>query len=63
MQTVNPFMIIAAFETYTNKLNQVKPYSFPMFTYCIFNENKSKLTNYAGKDSLDKLLNDLTLIE
>ena len=60
MQTMDPFMIIADFETYTNKLNQVKPYSFAMFTHCIFNENKSKLTNYTGNDSLDKLFNDLT---
>ena len=60
MQTMDPFMIIADFETYTNKLNQIKPYSFAMFTHCIFNENKSKLTNYTGNDSLDKLFNDLT---
>ena len=26
MQAMQPFMIIADFETYTNKLNQIKPY-------------------------------------
>ena len=38
MQTMQPFMIIADFETYTDKLNQIKPYSFAMFTHCIFNK-------------------------
>ena len=57
---MDPFMIIADFETCTNELNQIKPYSFAMFTHCIFNENKSKLTNYTGKDCLDKCFNDLT---
>ena len=60
MQTMDPFMIIVDFETYTNELNQIKPYSFAMFTHCIFNENKNKLTNYTGKDCLDKCFNDLT---
>ena len=52
MQTMQPFMIIADFETYTDKLNQIKPYSFAMFTHCIFNENNNKLTHYTGKDCL-----------
>ena len=43
MQATQPFMIIADFETYTDKLNQIKPYSFAMFTHCIFNENNNKL--------------------
>ena len=60
MQAMQPFMIIADFETYTNKLNQIKPYSIAMFTDCIFNENNNKLTNYTGKDCLDKFFNDLT---
>ena len=60
MQAMQPFMIIADFQTYTNKLNQIKPYSFPMFTHCIFNENKNKLTHYTGKYCLDEFLNDLT---
>ena len=34
MQKMRPFMIIADFETYTNKLNQTKPYSIAMFTHC-----------------------------
>ena len=57
---MDPFMIIVDFETYTNELNQIKPYSFAMFTHYIFNENKSKLTNYTGKDCLDQFSNDLT---
>ena len=59
MQAMQQFIIIPDFETYTNKLNQIKPYSFAMFTHCIFNEN-NKLTNYTGKDCLDKFFNDLT---
>ena len=54
------FMIIADFERYTNKLNQIKPYSFTMFTPCVFNDNNNKLTHYTGKDCLDEFFNDLT---
>ena len=54
------FMIIADFERYTNKLNQIKPYLFAMCTYCVFNENNNKLTHYTGKDCLDEFFNDLT---
>ena len=39
---MDPFMIIADFETYTNELNQIKPYSFAMFTHCIFNITSNK---------------------
>ena len=60
MQAIQLFMSIANFETYTNKLNQIKQYSFAMFTYCIFNENNNKLTKYTGKDCLDEFFNDLT---
>ena len=42
MQNIQPFTIIADFETYTNKLNQIKPYSFAMFTQCIFDENDNE---------------------
>ena len=54
------FMVIADFETYTDKLNQIKPYSFAMFTHYIFNENNNKLTHYTGKDCLDEFFNNLT---
>ena len=54
MQTIQPFMIIAGFETYTNKLNVIKPYSFPMFTHCIFDENNNELSCFTGKNCLDK---------
>ena len=57
---MQPFMIIADFKTYANKLNQVKPYSFAMFTHCIFNESNNKLTYYTGKDCLDEFFNYLT---
>ena len=46
-------MIIADFETYTNKLNQIKPYSLAMFTHCIFNEDNNELTCYTGENCLD----------
>ena len=49
MQTMQPFMIIADFETYTDQLNQIKPYSYVMFTHCIFNESNNKLTHYTGE--------------
>ena len=52
MQTMQPFMIIADFETYTNKLNQIKPSSFGMFTHCIFDENNSELTYFTAKKLL-----------
>ena len=61
MQAMQPFMIIADFETYTNKLNQIKTYSFAMFTNCVFNEH-NKLTNYIGKHCLDEFFNDLTYV-
>ena len=52
-------MIIADFETYTDKLNQIKPYLFAMFIHCIFNESNNKLTHYTGEDCLDEFFNDL----
>ena len=60
MQAIQPFMIIADFETDTNKLNQIKPYSFAMCTHCSFNESNNKLTHWTGKDCLDEFFNDLT---
>ena len=59
MRAMQPFMIIADFETYTNKLNQIISYSFAMFTHGIFNKNNNKLKNYTCKDCLDEFLNDL----
>ena len=50
MHTMQPFMIIADFETYTNWLNQIKPYSFGMFTHCIFDENNNELAHFACKN-------------
>ena len=49
MQMIQPFMIIGDFETYKNKLNQIKPYSLAMFTHCIFDENHNELTHYTVK--------------
>ena len=60
MQTMQPFMVIADFETYTDKLNQIKPYSYAMFTTCIFNESNNKLTHYTGENFLHEFFNDLT---
>ena len=53
MQKIQPFMIIADFETSTNKLNQIKPY---FFTYCIFNIKNNKSTFFTGKDCLDEFV-------
>ena len=61
MQTMQPFMINADFETYTNKLNQMQPYLFAMFTHCIFNESNNKLTHHTGKDCLDEFLDHLVI--
>ena len=54
MQTTQPFMIITNFETYANKLNQIKPYSFAMFPHCVFHEDNNELTCFTGKNCLDK---------
>ena len=64
-QTIQSFMIIADFETYTNNLNQIKPYSFAMFTHCIFDENHNELTCYTRKNCLDNFLHiqNIMLIE
>ena len=59
MQIMQPFMIIADFETYTDKLHQIKPYLFALFIHCIFNESNNKLTHYTGEDCLDEFFNDL----
>ena len=60
MQKMQPFMIITDFETYTNKSNQIKPYSFAMFTHCIFNGSNNKLTYFTDEDCLDEFFNDFT---
>ena len=59
MQKIQPFMIIADLQTCTNKLNQIKPYSFAMFKHCIFDESNNKLTYFTGKDCLDKFFDHL----
>ena len=56
MQTTQPFMIITDFETYTNKLHQIKSYSFAMFTHCVFDEDKNELTCFTGKNCSEKFL-------
>ena len=55
MQKMQLFMTFADVETYLNKLNQIKPYSFAMFTHCIFNINNNKLTYFTGKNCSDEL--------
>ena len=49
MQKMEPFMIIANFETHANKLNQIKPYSFAMVAHYTFNKNNNKVTYFTGK--------------
>ena len=46
MKLLQPFMIIADFETYTDLLGYIKPYSFPMFTHCIFDNEKTLATRF-----------------
>ena len=56
IQTIQKCMIAADFETYTNQLNPIKPYSFAMFMHCIFDENNNKLSCFTGKNCLHKFL-------
>ena len=53
------FMITFDFETYTDRSGNISPYSFAMFTHCIFNNEKSKLTKYTGSNILDKFFEHL----
>ena len=53
MQTIQPFMIIADFEMYTNELNEINPYSFALFTHCIFDKEKNELISFTGEKCLD----------
>ena len=59
MQIMQSFMTIANFETYTNELNQIKPYSFAMFTHCTFDEDKNELTSFTVENWLDKIFSHL----
>ena len=53
MQAIQPSIIIADFETSTNSPNRVKPYSFAMVTYCIYDINNNKLSHYTGNNCLN----------
>ena len=59
-QTIQPFMIIADFETYTDKLNQIKTIFTCNVCPFYFSESNNKLTHYTGEDCLDECFNDLT---
>ena len=59
MELLQPFMIISDFETYTNQWGIIKPYSFAMFTYCIFDNEKTIATRYTGNNILDKFFDSL----
>ena len=52
-------MIIADFETSTNSPNRVKPHSFAMVTYCIYDINNNKLSHYTGNNCLNEFLEQL----
>ena len=54
MQEMQPFMIIADFEIYRNKLNQIKPYSFVTFTHCIFDKNNNEVPSFTGENCSEK---------
>ena len=53
-------MIIADFETYTDKLNQIKTKFTCNVCPFYFSESNNKLTHYTGEDCLDDCFNDLT---
>ena len=53
MRIPQPFMIIPDFEIYRDESNKLKPYSFAIFTHCMLDKNKNKLTQYTGKNTLD----------
>ena len=55
MQVLEPLIIIADFETYTNELHEIHPYSFGMLTHSIHDELKkpNNFTNCTGKNCLD----------
>ena len=59
MQAMQPFMIIADFETSTNSSDKVKPYSFAMVTHCIYDINNNKLRHYTGNNYLNKFFEQL----
>ena len=59
MQIKQPFMIIADFETYEKQSKELKPYSLAMFTHCIFDKQKNKLTQYTGDNALDNFFDHL----
>ena len=56
---MQPFMIIADFETSTNSSDKVKPYSFAMVTHCIYDINNNKLRHYTGNNYLNKFFEQL----
>ena len=59
-QAIQPFFIIANFQTCTDKLNQIKTI-FTCNVYSLyFNKGNNKLTHYTGEGCLDDLFNDLT---
>ena len=61
MKLMQPFMIISDFETYTDSSGIILPYSFAMFTQCLFDINKNKVATYTGENILDKCFENLKL--
>ena len=59
MQIMQPFMIVADFETFKNNFKELEASSFAMFTHCIFNEEKNNLTYYTGDNCLDNFFKNL----
>lgn len=59
MKIMQPFMIVADFETFTDIFKSIKPYSFGMFTHCFFNKEKNKLTQHTGDNCLDNFFGHL----
>ena len=61
MKLMQPFMIISDFETYTDSSGIILPYSFAMFTQCMFDINKNKVATYTGENILDKCFENVKL--
>ena len=61
MKLMQPFKIFSDFETYTDSPGNILPYAFAMFTHCLFDINKNKVTRYTGDNILDKFFENLKL--
>ena len=61
MKLMQPFKIFSDFETYTDSPGNILQYAFAMFTHCLFDINKNKVTRYTGDNILDNFFENLKL--